>query len=365
MRQACASCVQADQNPAAQLGAAIGTWAAAGRDKLTLIASQEFSSFGMWLEQLIAESTGKLGKGIVPVDGEPAGTPEVYGADRVFVRIVLDQPASAPASAGLDDAWARRIVQAGHPVITITLRDRYEIGQEFFRWEFATAVAGAVLHINPFDEPNVQESKDNTNRVIQSFLKGGAKAAGLETAPTLQDRATSLSVYSSRGFRGQDLGAALAEWFSAVHSGDYFDLMVYLAPTDQRQESLRKLRTAVRDQLRVATTLGYGPRFLHSTGQLHKGGPNTGVFLQVTGKPAVDLEIPGQTYSFGTLFTAQALGDFQSLAAHDRRVLRIDLGSDIDAGLKRLATLMSEALSPAATVSSAGRPRGPATEAVG
>ena len=337
MAHACASTVPLAENPAAALGAALGAWAQSGHDKLTFIPSPALHSLGAWLEQLIAESTGKLGKGIVPIDGEPLGKLEVYGADRVFVQLGLG---------GVNDATGAALtgLAKSSPVVQIALRDAYDLGREFFRWEYATAIAGAVLAINPFDEPNVQESKDNTVRVLQQYLEGGAAAAGFEAAPT--GKSGALKLYAPATKAGNDDDAALkalTAWLASVQPGDYLAVMAYLdrAPSpNPMEDALEALRTSLRDRLHVATTLGYGPRFLHSTGQLHKGGANTGVFLQLTAPPAAQLAIPGQRYDFGVLFAAQAMGDYESLAQHQRRLLRIDLGADPAAGLAELRRLL-------------------------
>jgi len=334
MRRACDAAEPADRNPGLQLGAALGAWARAGRDKLTLLAGSELASFGMWLEQLIAESTGKLGKGIVPVDNEPLGSVDDYGSDRVFAYLEL------AAGDHTDEEWRQALVESGAPLIHLTLNDRYDLAQEFFRWEFATAVAGAVLEINPFDEPNVKESKDNTGRVIQQFIEGGSEAAGLEAAPLACEG--DLSAYAPAAPSQPTVYAALEDLLRKAANGDYFATMAYFQETPAAVERLQQIRARVRDRLHLATTLGFGPRFLHSTGQLHKGGANRGIFLQLTAAPAVDREIPGQPYSFATLLAAQALGDYQSLEAHDRRLLRVDLGRDPIAGLDQLLQLVDE-----------------------
>jgi len=315
----------AERNPGARLGAALGAWAAAGHDKLTLIASPELASLGAWLEQLIAESTGKLGKGIVPVAGEALGQPTGYGSDRVFAQLGLG---------GTNDATGASLtgLAATSPVVQIGVRDRYDLGAEFFRWEFAVAVAGQVLGINPFDEPNVQESKDNTVRVLGEYLKGGAAAAGFEAKPSAE--ANGLKLYAPTG-------GGLPAWLASVKPGDYVAIMAYLDRSAEMEAALDTLRLELRERLKVATTVGFGPRFLHSTGQLHKGGANNGVFLQITGTPAADLAIPGQKYSFATLLQAQAMGDYESLAQHGRRLLRVDVGKSTAAGLRALAQMLS------------------------
>jgi hypothetical protein len=282
---ACVPYVPLEDNPGAWLGALLGEAARAGRDKLTLVLDERVRAFGYWVEQLIAESTGKGGKGIVPVEGEDLGPPEVYGTDRLFVSVGEEK---------LHEAL-RPLAEAGQPIAHLNLEEPIELGREFFRWEFATAVAGAVLGINPFDQPNVQEAKDNTKRLL---------GAGEIPDP---------------GF--DDLGALLAQ----VRPGDYLAIQAYLPRGVAVERRLHAARQRLRDRLRVATTVGFGPRFLHSTGQLHKGGPDTGVFVQVVEPPEQDLPIPGQPYSFGTLLAAQAAGDLQSLRSHGRRVARVHL----------------------------------------
>ncbi|MGN6592687.1 MAG: bifunctional transaldolase/phosoglucose isomerase, partial [Terriglobales bacterium] len=338
MAEACGPQVPVGQNPALQLGAAIGAWARGGRDKLTFIACPELASLGAWLEQLLAESTGKQGRGIVPIAGEPLGKPTVYGTDRAFVQLGMG---------GTNDATGAALtgLAASAPVVQIALRDRYDLGREFFRWEMATAAAGAVLEINPFDEPNVQESKDNTVRVLGEYLKGGDAAAGFNAEPAA--RTGELRLYApSPG------GAPLAQWEQAIRPGDYIAIMAYVDRSPEWEKALAELRLALRDRHRVATTVGFGPRFLHSTGQLHKGGANNGVFLQITAAgatAAADRAIPGQRYSFATLLAAQARGDYESLAAHHRRLLRVDLADPAARGLAEL----TQALQPPAAESAA------------
>jgi transaldolase/glucose-6-phosphate isomerase len=275
MACACASCVPAAENPGAWLGAVMGEAARAGRDKLTLFLPPAVSTFGAWVEQLIAESTGKDGKGILPVDGEPPGPPQAYADDRLFVSIGVDTPLE--------------------PAVGLRFDKPTQLGAEFFRWEFATAVAGAILGINPFDQPNVQEAKDATNRVL---------AAGK---------------VADRGF--DDLGTLLKQ----LRPGDYIAITAYVPRSAGNAQALQRVRTRLRDRYRVATTVGFGPRYLHSTGQLHKGGPNTGLFIQLFEEDEQDLQIPGKPYTFGALKAAQALGDLESLRAHGRRAARVRL----------------------------------------
>jgi len=296
MAEACAAWVPARQNPAAWLGAVLAEAALAGRNKATFVSSPGIGSFGLWVEQLIAESTGKEGKGLLPVAEEPLGPPEVYGRDRLFVVLTL------AGEQGADDATEPRLgalMAAGHPVVRLALEDRYDLGQEFFRWEFATAVAGAILGINAFDQPNVAESKQNTKDVLAG-KQPPAPPAPPATAPELE------------------------RFLAAVRPGDYLALMAYLPPTPQNDRRLEAVRARLRDRLKVATTLGYGPRFLHSTGQLHKGGLPVGHFLQITERPDRDVAIPGMPYTFGQLEAAQAEGDLRALRGRGRPAVRID-----------------------------------------
>jgi transaldolase/glucose-6-phosphate isomerase len=326
----CASCVPLEDNPGAWLGVVLGELALAGRDKVTFLASPEVSGFGIWAEQLLAESTGKQGTGLIPVDGEPLGDPAAYGADRLFVYLRADT-----ATDSLDDRLAA-LEKAGHPVVQVRLLDPYDLGQEFFRWEMATAVAGSLLGVNPFDEPNVQESKDNTERLLADFVKTGALP---EPKADVEAKGLRLD-----GVRGKSLTEALARFLRLAHPGDYLALMAYLQPSPEHDEMLRAARLRVRDALRIATTSGYGPRLLHSTGQLHKGGPDKGLFIQITADDAQELPIPGEHYGFSILKKAQALGDLRSLREKGRRVVRVHLGRDVAAGLGHLLQAMEEAL---------------------
>jgi transaldolase/glucose-6-phosphate isomerase len=317
------------ENPGASLGAFLGAMAKQGRDKLTLLLGPEVVSLGGWIEQLVAESTGKLGRGIIPVDLEPAGPPAVYGDDRAFV-VVTVKGGGSPA--GADVAGLR---MAGHPVLEIQLPDTLALGAEFYRWEFATAVAGASLGINPFDEPNVTEAKEATARAIKALWQKGTlpdPGAVLST-----DGAGASGARGASGASGDgSLAAGLLAHLSSASPGDYICLAAFFRQTPERDRLLSEIRRVCRDRWHVATTLGYGPRFLHSTGQLHKGGPNSGVFLQLTGRSAVDLEVPERGFSFGVLRDAQALGDLEALRQHRRRVARVSLGQDIEGGLARL-----------------------------
>src|SRR5579884_1682335 len=324
----------AQATPGLQLGAILGGAARAGRDKVTLILPPALAAFGSWVEQLLAESTGKDGKGLVPVVDEPLGPPEVYGPDRLFVRWTLGDAAT-------DEALAR-LAATGHPLVTIPLQDTLDLGGEFFRWEFATAVAGLLLGINPFDEPNVQESKDNTQRVLAAFER-----LGRLPEPEAAARADSLAFVGEAGTGS--VAEGLRRLLETVRPGDYLAIQAYLPYRASVRAALQALRVRLRDRLRVATTLGFGPRFLHSTGQLHKGGPPTGVFLQLTADDPQDAPIPGQAYSFGVLKRAQALGDLQALQERGRRVCRVHLAGELETALQRLAALLESvplALSP-------------------
>lgn len=297
---------EASANPAALLGAAMGALAKTGRDKLTIVASPSIASFGLWAEQLIAESTGKDGRGIVPIALEPLVRPERYSPDRLFVVLHVVEG---------DDRGLPRIVDAlhsaGHPVLTFRLADRYALGAEMFRWEMATAIAGHVLGIHPFDQPNVQESKDNTRRVLDRYQSHG-KLPNAESS------------------------GSLAGLLSQARPGDFVALMGYLTESRAIVRAIHDLRAAILERFQLPNTFGYGPRFLHSTGQLHKGGANSGLFVQLVTNGARDVPIPGELFSFGALAAAQALGDFISLQSHGRRVIRIDLGSNPVTALREL-----------------------------
>ncbi len=298
VHEATATCVPAHVNPGAWLGAAMATMAKEGRDKMTLVTSPGLSAFGLWVEQLIAESTGKEGVGIVPVAGESLLDPGEYGDDRLFIYARLEGDDNDAVDATVAD-----LRKNGHPVLLLELRDRYDLGGEFFRWEFATAVAGSVLGIHPFDQPNVQQAKDLTSQVLQSYRELGLLPA-------------------------VDAPSDLAELFSQAKPGDYLAIMAYVRQTPEIDGVLAGFRRDIAKRLRIATTLGYGPRFLHSTGQLHKGGPGSGLFLQIVDDGQSDVPIPGEEFSFGVLAGAQALGDLQALQAAGRRVARIQLSGD-------------------------------------
>ena len=306
MQEACGPRVPVRDNPGAMLGAMMGGMASSGRDKLTLVTSPSIDSFGLWVEQLIAESTGKEGRGIVPVAGDALVGPEAYGDDRLFVYMRLDGDDN-----GTGDAAIGAIESSGQPVVRLALQDRYDLGAEFFRWEFATAVAGSVLGINPFDQPDVELAKRRTQDALHEY-----ETSGELPRPEVQESIDSL------------LGDA--------RPGRYLAIMAFCESTEEVELALEEFRRAVVERYHVATTLGYGPRFLHSTGQLHKGGPDSGLFLQLTADHAADLSIPGDPYTFGILADAQALGDLRALGESGRHVVRVHLGPEPAAAIKRL-----------------------------
>ncbi len=315
MAKECAPSVPVLENPGLGLGAVLGELATHGRDKLTIYASEGFASFPVWVEQLVAESTGKMGKGIVPVVGEPRGAIDHYGADRLFVEIQENGSPDADVAAHI-----ARLMNAGHPVIHLRVSDRKDLGQEFFRWELAVASSGMVLGIDPYDQPDVELAKELARKAM-AHPPGAAGAKGEEAVRVQETR---------------ELSRRLKEWMGLCHPGDYVAIQAYLAPAPETSATLQEIRRTLLERLRVATTLGMGPRFLHSTGQLHKGGPNTGLFLQIVDAPEKDLVVPGMGYTFGQIIRAQALGDYQALMQKRRRVLRVNLGSDVPAGLRRL-----------------------------
>jgi glucose-6-phosphate isomerase len=326
----------AAENPGLQLGAAMGEAALAGRDKLTILTSPRLASLGDWIEQLVAESTGKAGRGIIPVVGEPRGDADAYGNDRQFVAITLAGD-SDPETESLADELER----LGHPVERLELSDRLDIGAEFVRWEVATAAAGMVLGIDPFDQPNVQEAKDACRALLDTYRASGALP---QPAPLVAE--PGIAAYGDATVLGDDpvtVDGAVRALIETVRPSDYFALLAYLPADPGTVERLQRTRTLVRDRVGLATTLGIGPRFLHSTGQLHKGGPASGIFLQLTAEPRRDLPIPGWPESFGTLIAAQAAGDLAALERRGRRVLRLHL-ADPEAGLNRLEAMMHAAL---------------------
>jgi hypothetical protein len=330
-QHACSDRIPADQNPGVLLGAAVGALAAAGRDKLTVITSGGIASLGLWIEQLVAESSGKEGKGIVPVAGEPRVDASNYSADRVFAVIRLADEDDHDLSATV------RELSRTHPVIEMRLRDLYDLADAFYVWEFATAIAGFFTAISPFDQPNVQESKDNTGQLLTAYGRDGYITATVETAVNGDLRAHASSI------TGSSLSELLGNLLASVRRGDYFAITQYIAENAGHDKLIRELREVVLKATGVATTSGYGPRFLHSTGQMHKGGAENGVFLQITADDVQDVAIPQQPYSFGVLKDAQATGDFQALASRGRRAVSVRLGIDTFAGLRQLLAATEQA----------------------
>jgi transaldolase/glucose-6-phosphate isomerase len=342
MIRSCGPDVPPNENPAVALGLTLGVAAGRGRDKITMLASPALGSFGAWAEQLFAESTGKQGKGLIPIDGEPLGRPEVYGDDRVFIDLALEGETN-----GEHETRLKKLETAGHPVIRITQNSAAHIVQEFVRFEIATAAAGSVLGINPFDQPDVEASKSKTRDLTSAFEKSGELP---RETPVCSEQ--SLAVFTddanAAALRKAGAGDTVVSWlaahFARIANGDYFALLAYLARNEQNTSILQNLRLALRDRRRVATCLEFGPRFLHSTGQAYKGGPDSGVFLQITADNGEDLAIPGHRASFGVVKTAQARGDFDVLLERGRRALRIHIKGELAAGLKALHAAFERAL---------------------
>jgi len=343
MAMACSAAVPVADNPGTTLGIVMGVLARRGRDKVTLIASPGIHDLGAWLEQLLAESTGKEGRGIVPVDREPSGDTAVYGADRLFVYLRLE-----PSPDLHQDEHVAALERAGHPVVRIRVGHRYDLGQEFFRWEFATAVAGSIIGIDAFNQPDVEASKVATRKLTEQYERAGMLAP---EAPILEgdglrlyaDELNVAQLMAVPGARSSIVGALRAH-FERLRRGDYAAFLAYIEMSEAHEQTLQAMRRMVRDGKHVATCLGFGPRFLHSTGQAYKGGPNSGVFLQITCDDAVDLAVPGQKLTFGVVKAAQARGDFQVLAERQRRALRVHLGKDVAAGLETLRRSVEQAL---------------------
>ena len=343
MARACGPSVAVEENTGAVLGIILGSAAVAGRDKVTIITSPGISDLGAWLEQLLAESTGKNGKGIIPVDREALGSPEAYGNDRVFVYLRLETGADAS-----QDAKVEALEKAGQPIVRITIADTYDLGAEFFRWEIATAVAGAIIGINAFNQPDVEASKIATRNLTSEYEKTGSLPA---EKPVIEDSGVKLFTDDKNAAdlakaSGGDrtLAGYLKAHLNRIKAGDYFAVLGYIQMNAEHEQALQGVRQAVRDKKRVATCLGFGPRFLHSTGQAYKGGPNSGVFLQITCDDSVELPVPGQKFTFGVVKAAQARGDFQVLAERGRRALRVHLGSNLKAGLATLQAAVQKAL---------------------
>ena len=339
MVRSCTASAPPIENPGIILGAIIGAAARMGRDKLTIVTSSGVASLGAWLEQLLAESTGKLGRGIVPLDAEPLGAPAVYGADRLFAYLRLTSDPD-----GEEEAQVAALEAAGQPVVRITLSDAMQIGQEFFRWEMATAVAGAMLAINPFDQPDVEAQKVKTRELTTAYEKSGALPP--ETPFFVADGIALFADPANAAALGPvtSLTGALKAHLGRAGAGDYVALLAYIDRNPAHAEALTRVRRIIRDRLRTATCLGFGPRFLHSTGQVYKGGPNSGVVLQITCEDGADLAVPGQAYSFGIVKAAQARGDFDVLAERGRRLLRVHLPADLEAALTTLGRAVEQAL---------------------
>ncbi len=332
----------ASQNPGVALGVFLGTAAVKfGRDKVTLFCSQSVFDLGAWLEQLLAESTGKQGKGLIPVDREPIFTPDKYGTDRVFAYIRYTGDSDTEKEAAVSE-----LEKAGAPVVRIVLKDLSDIGQTFFQWEIATAVAGSILRINAFNQPDVEASKVATRQLTSEFEKTGSlpKEDPILDQDGIQLFTDKANAQALLGTGGNTLGAVIRAHVDRIKPGDYFGLLAYIPMFPEYEAKLEEMRREIVESKQIATVLGFGPRFLHSTGQAYKGGPNTGVFLQITCDEAEDLQVPGQKYTFGIVKAAQARGDFQVLAERHRRALRVHLGKDLTRGLNHLHDLICAAL---------------------
>jgi transaldolase/glucose-6-phosphate isomerase len=332
MVESSGNAVGAHDNAAVRLGAALAGLAQAGRDKVTLVLSHKLRGLGPWIEHLLAESLGKDGKGLVPVDDEPLGPPAVYGEDRIFVAVTLEGDTSQAAALSALEV-------AGHPVIRISLREPLDLGAEFFRWELATAAAGVVLGVNPFDEPDVARAKEKTAALLGAWKK----SKNLPEWPADAEE-NALVLMTNSGTRPAGVSQGLQAFLGQAQAGDYIAIQAYLAPTADTQRRLQELRTLLRDRLKLATTVAFGPRYLHSTGQLHKGGRPSGLFIQLTGEDKEDMAIPGAGYGFSTLKAAQALGDLQALRDAGRRVVRVHVGGKQAEGVEQLILMLQKAI---------------------
>ena len=340
MVKACGPATAPEKNPGVILGTILGVAANHGRDKITIFTSPGISDLGAWLEQLIAESTGKVGKGIIPVDREKIGKPVVYGNDRVFAYLRL-----AKENNRAMDAAVTALEKAGHPVVRIVLGTKFDLGQEFFRWEIATATAGSIIGINTFNQPDVEASKIETRKLTSEYEATGKLPS---EAPFFEDQGLKLFADEKNAAvlkNNANLAEVLRTHLGRIGAGDYFALLGYIQMNDAHEKSLQAIRHQVRDAKKSATCLGFGPRFLHSTGQAYKGGPNSGVFLQLTCDDAVDIPVPGQKFTFGIVKAAQARGDFAVLSDRNRRALRIHLGKNVKGDLAKLAKAVKQALS--------------------
>jgi len=339
MVKACGPTAAADKNPGVLLGTIMGVAANHGRDKITIITSPGIFDLGAWLEQLIAESTGKIGKGIIPVDREKLAKPDTYGSDRLFAYLTL-----AGKTNKTQDAAVLALEKAGQPVVRIALPNTYALGQEFFRWEIATAVAGSIIGIDAFNQPDVEASKVETRKLTGEYESTGSLPAESPFLVTKDAKLFADDKNAAALAGGKTLADVLKTHLSRIAASDYFAVLGYIPMNAENEAALQTIRTAVRDGKKVATCLGFGPRFLHSTGQAYKGGPNSGVFLQITCDDASDLPVPGQRYTFGVVKAAQARGDFAVLAERGRRALRVHLGKNLKSGLKALARAVSQGL---------------------
>ncbi len=340
---ACLPAVSVHENPGANLGIHLGICAKYGKDKVTIVASPKLEFLGAWLEQLLAESTGKEGKGLIPVDREPLGSPEVYGKDRVFVYIGLVNDVDSD-----QDKLMSKLEHEGHIVIRLQLNSIEQLGAEFFRWEVATAVAGSVIGINPFDQPNVEGSKVRTIELTSQFEQGQniprPKQLAADSELQLFTDEKNLQTIQQHITAEAKLENYLAAYLNQIKLGDYVDISAFIENSNENFVLLQQIREIIRDAKKVATCLGFGPRFLHSTGQVYKGGPNTGVFLQLTAEYTDDIQVPGHKYTFGTVIAAQAQADFEVLSARSRRILQINLGKNISQSLQHLFELIRRAL---------------------
>jgi transaldolase / glucose-6-phosphate isomerase len=339
MVKACGAATAPEKNPGVLLGTILGVAANHGRDKITIFTSPGISDLGAWLEQLIAESTGKVGKGIIPVDREKIGKPAVYGNDRVFAYVRL-----AKENNRAMDKAVTALEKAGHPVVRIVVTSKMDLGQEFFRWEIATATAGSIIGINTFNQPDVEASKIETRKLTSEYESTGKLPS---EAPFFEDQGLKLFADEKNTAvlkNNSDLAGVLRTHLGRIGAGDYFALLAYIQRNDAHEKALEATRHLVRDTKKSATCLGFGPRFLHSTGQAYKGGPNSGVFLQITCDDAADIPVPGQKYTFGIVKAAQARGDFSVLSERGRRALRVHLGKNVKGDLAKLAKAVKQAL---------------------
>lgn len=343
MANACASTPNVADNPGAMLGVIFGVCVNNGKDKVTLIVSPAVHAIGAWLEQLLAESTGKIGKGIIPVDLEPIGVPTVYGDDRVFVYIRFKDAPDAK-----QDSMIADLEKAGQVVVRIQVDSKEDLAAEMFRWEFATATAGSIIQINPFNQPDVEASKVRAKELTTEYEKTG-KISSFNSIVETDGLSLFTDDVNAQDLKKRLVGQASVEsylraHFSRIAAGDYVDFAAFIEMTDEHFQALQKSRVLVRDNKKVATCLGFGPRFLHSTGQAYKGGPNTGVFLQITADHPNDISVPGHQYTFGLVIKAQALSDFEVLVKRSRRALRVHLGGDVKGGLAKLQAVIQRAL---------------------